>query len=169
MTSCLNHTEVLLPAGQPKRPEHDLKALITKRQDFRRCCGRICRRSRHRAERSMWLFLCSCCRIWFWSVYRIRLKPVPLFRDSVPESSDHFSCFLPWAEASFSVNFIGFISSYAYHIPDGSTKTINIFRSSFANLNATDGLRLLWQSNQSHLLWQARNRVSFDRNGIIYL
>ena len=35
MTSCLNHTEVLLPAGQPKRPEHDLKALITKRQDFR--------------------------------------------------------------------------------------------------------------------------------------
>ena len=35
MTSCLNHTEVLLPAGPPKRPEHDLKALITKRQDFR--------------------------------------------------------------------------------------------------------------------------------------
>ena len=35
MTSCLNHTEVLLPAGLPKRPEHDLKALITKRQDFR--------------------------------------------------------------------------------------------------------------------------------------
>ena len=35
MTSCLNRTEVLLPAGQPKRPEHDLKALITKRQDFR--------------------------------------------------------------------------------------------------------------------------------------
>ena len=35
MTAVLNHVSVLLPAGQPKRPEHDLKALITKRQDFR--------------------------------------------------------------------------------------------------------------------------------------